>query len=172
MNDSGFYVPQDKASRLSRFYNPGQDGKLTSQENGPFLEKPGFFSGGGGLTSTASDYLRFARMHLNGGELDGVRILSPEAANLMRSNQLPEGIKGLVGFAPGQDFGLDFAIITNPATNNGMSAGSYHWWGLAGTWFWIDPVENLIFIGMLQNSSVGYFRQVHAKSKDLLYKPL
>lgn len=172
MKDTAFYVAKEKASRLSRYYSAGSDGKLVSPENGTFLQKPAFFSGGGGLTSTASDYLQFAKMHLNNGELEGVRIISEKAAKLMHTNQLPEGIKGLVGFGPGQDFGLDFAIINNSERADGVSVGSYHWWGIAGTWFWNDPVENLIYIGMIQTTNVGYSRQVHAKSKHLLYRPL
>jgi len=169
MPDTRFYVKAKDADRFSRNYRPSAKG-LISAENSAFLQQPKFLSGGGGLTSTAADYLRFAQMHLNEGELDGVRILSKRAVELMRSNQLPEDIKGMVGFSPGQTFGLDFAIIDNPATNSGVSKGSYYWWGIAGTWFWIDPTEDLIFIGMIQNGSVGYTRSLHAKSREIIYQ--
>ena len=83
MVDTGFFVKPDNASRLSRQYNPGQNGTLTRTDNGSFLSPPKFLSGGGGLTSTAADYMKFAQMHLNGGELNGKRILSEEAVQFM-----------------------------------------------------------------------------------------
>ncbi len=172
MKDTAFYVAPDKATRLSRNYAPGQDGKLASPPNGPFLEKPKLFSGGGGLTSTAADYLRFTTMHLNKGELDGKRIISEKAAMLMRQNQLPDAVPNIGPFYRGNQFGLDFAVVYDSDAADGMPLGSFWWWGIAGTWFWIDPVENVIFIGMIQNGNLGYARQVQAKSKQLLYRPL
>jgi len=172
MNDTAFYVKPEKADRLSRQYAPGKDGKLSSRENGAFLEKPVFFSGGGGLTSTASDYLKFAQMHLNGGELNGTRILSEATAKLMRENHLPDTIKSIGRGYPGNVFGLDFAVVNDSAAADGVSAGSFWWWGIAGTWFWIDPVENIIFIGMIQNRNLGYSRQLQSKTKQIIYKPL
>lgn len=172
MKDTAFYVTPEKASRFSRSYSPGEGGKLTSPPNGEFLTKPGLFSGGGGLTSTAADYFRFAQMHLNKGELDGVRILSEEAAMLMRQNHLPEGVENIGPFYRGNQFGLDFAVVYDSEAADGVSEGSFWWWGIAGTWFWIDPVENIIFIGMIQNGNLGYARQVQARSKHLIYRPL
>ncbi len=133
MRDTAFYVAPGKAARLSRLYNLDGQGKLSSPANGPFLEKPALFSGGGGLTSTAADYFRFAQMHLNGGELDGVRIISPAAANLMRVNQLPAGVANIGRGTPGNVFGLDFAVVEDPAAADGVSKGSFWWWGIAGT---------------------------------------
>lgn len=172
MKDTGFYVSADKADRLSRSYAPGEGGKLVSEPNSAYLEKPTFFSGGGGLTSTASDYLKFAKMHLYNGELDGVRVLSEQAAKLMRTNQLPEPVKNIGGFYPGNVFGLDFAVVNDSQAAGGVPEGSFWWWGIAGTWFWIDPVQDIIFIGMIQNRDLMYARQLQAKSKALLYKPL
>jgi CubicO group peptidase (beta-lactamase class C family) len=123
------------------------------------------------LTGTAHDYLRFAQMLTNGGELDGVRILQPETVELMRTSQLPEGITEIPGY-PGNAFGLDVAIVTDPASNGGMSAGSYWWWGIAGTWFWIDPVQDLVFVGMIQNRNLRYARDLQLKSKQLVYDAL
>ena len=111
-------------------------------------------------------------MHLNKGELDGVRILSEEAAMLMRTNQLPDAVENIGPFYRGNKFGLDFAVVYDSEAADGVSEGSFWWWGIAGTWFWVDPVENLIFIGMIQNGNLGYARQVQAKSKHLLYRPL
>ena len=172
MKDTAFYVAPAKASRLSRNYAPGQDGKLASPPNGEFLENPKFLSGGGGLTSTAADYLRFAQMHLNKGELDGKRIISEKAANLMRVNQLPDAVENIGPFYPGNKFGLDFAVVYDSEKADGVSEGSFWWWGIAGTWFWIDPVEDIVFIGMIQHGNIGYARQLQAKSKQLLYRPL
>jgi len=169
MKDTAFYVAEDKADRLSRAYGPGEGGKLESEPNGPFLEKPGLLSGGGGLTSTAADYFRFAQMHLNGGELDGVRVLSKQAAKLMRSNQLPEEVENIGPFYPGNGFGLDFAVV-NDAKAAGMPEGSYWWWGIAGTWFWIDPDNEIIFIGMIQNRDLMYARQLQAKVRSIIYQ--
>ena len=95
------------------------------------------------------DYLRFAQMLQNGGMLDGVRILSPTTVKLMHSDQLPEGVNELIG-RPGNSFGLDFAIVEDPVEAESYSQGEYYWGGAAGTWFWIDPVENVTFVGMIQ----------------------
>ena len=70
---------------------------------------------------------------------------------------------------PGNVFGLDFAIVNDPAKNGGMSAGSYWWWGIAGSWFWIDPVEDVVFVGMIQNRNLRYARELQRRSKELLY---
>ena len=172
MVDTGFHVPPEKASRLARQYRPQQGGPLQRTDNGSFLQKPAFFSGGGGLTSTAADYMKFAQMHLNGGELDGVRILSEDAINIMRSNLLPDHISGIGQLYPGNVFGVDFAVVNDPARWNGAPAGTHWWWGIAGTWFWIDPVNDIVFIGMIQNDDIMYSLQTAAKSRDLIYGPL
>lgn len=170
MVDTGFFVEPAKASRLARQYMPNQDGTLRRTDNGAFLEKPVFFSGGGGLTSTASDYMKFAQMHLNGGELNGVRILSQEAVNIMRSNQLPANITGIGNLYPGNVFGVDFAVVNNSAAFNGAPVGTHWWWGIAGSWFWIDPVENIVFVGMIQNDDILYSVQLHGAMRGLLYQ--
>lgn len=167
MVDTRFYVGRDKAARFSREYTSSANG-LSSPENGEFIEPVPFLSGGGGLTSTAGDYLRFAQMVANGGTLDGVRILSSDSVDLMRKNQLPAGQAEIPGY-PGNAFGLDFAVVMDSAKNGGMSVGSYWWWGIAGSWFWIDPVEDLVFVGMIQNRNLGYARGLQLKSKELLY---
>lgn len=167
MVDTSFYVGRDKADRFSREYTSSADG-ITSPENGDFIDPVPFLSGGGGLTSTAGDYLRFAQMVANGGSLDGVRILSQASVDLMRKNQLPAGQTEIPGYA-GNAFGLDFAVVVDPSKNGGMSEGSYWWWGIAGSWFWIDPVEDLVFVGMIQNRNLGYARRLQLQSKELLY---
>jgi len=153
MVDTGFHVPPEKASRLAQVYNIDAQGKLRVENGGfnrDYTKKPAFFSGGGGLVSTAADYFRFCQMLLNGGTLDGVRILSPLTVELMRTNAIGDKSVGLAG--GGTKFGLDFAIYTDPMAAGGYyGEGTYWWGGAAGTWFWIDPVRDLIVIGMIQH---------------------
>ena len=118
---------------------------------------PGLPSGGGGLYSTAADYFHFAQMMLNGGELNGKRLLKSSTVAMMRTNVLNEqtlnsksGI-GPVHLQPGLGFGYDFAVMDDPAAlKSPLGKGSYWWWGIAGTWFWNDPTNDLLFIGMIQ----------------------
>jgi CubicO group peptidase (beta-lactamase class C family) len=169
MSDTGFFVSADNASRFARQYRPSADGKLNRTDNGMFLQKPKFLSGGGGLTSTAADYMKFAQMHLNKGTHNGTRILSEEAIGLMRSNQLPEAVSGIGQIYPGNVFGLDFAIVNNSAAYQGAPVGTHWWWGIAGSWFWIDPVENVVMIGMIQNDDILYSLQTHGAARAALY---
>jgi CubicO group peptidase (beta-lactamase class C family) len=186
MVDTGFYVPKEKVNRLAQLYTYGKDGHLippsrfdeSTQLGGVqihadeivarYLAPPTFLSGGGGLVSTAADYLRFAQMLLNGGELDGIRILSPLTVDLMRRNQLPRDVKEI---APGIGFGLDFAVIDDPVAADGISKGEYYWTGAAGTWFWIDPVEDLVFVGMIQQFGDGR-PDVRSLSRRLTYQAI
>jgi CubicO group peptidase (beta-lactamase class C family) len=155
MTDTAFYVPKEKLNRFAEFYNYDNDGKLHAVGvheglNHDFAAKPALSSGGGGLVSTAADYMRFCQMLLNGGQLEGVRILSPLTVELMHTNMLPAS---LPTFVPGAAFGLDFAIYTDPALAGGYyGKGTYQWGGAAGTWFWIDPVNDLIVVGMIQQA--------------------
>ena len=169
MVDTGFFVPADKAHRFARQYKQAATGGLMRTDTGQFLNKPKFFSGGGGLTSTASDYMKFAQMHLNMGELDDVRILSEDAITIMRSNLLPEGIDNIANIYPGNVFGVDFAVVSDSAAFNGAPEGTHWWWGIAGSWFWVDPVQNIVFVGMIQNDNIFYSIQTHAAMRELLY---
>jgi CubicO group peptidase (beta-lactamase class C family) len=156
MVDTAFYVPKEKLNRFAEFYSYDKDGKLQAVGvkeglNHDFAAKPALSSGGGGLVSTATDYMRFCQMLLNGGQLDGVRLLSPLSVELMRTNVLAPSVPIL---APGAGFGLDFAIYTDPVAAGGYyGKGSYWWGGAAGTWFWIDPVNDLIVLGMIQQAA-------------------
>ncbi|HEX3397776.1 MAG TPA: serine hydrolase domain-containing protein [Steroidobacteraceae bacterium] len=156
MSDTAFYVPKEKLNRFAEFYTYDNDGKLKAVGvreglNHDFAAKPALSSGGGGLVSTATDYMRFCQMLLNGGQLDGVRLLSPLTVELMRTNVLAPSVPIL---APGAGFGLDFAIYTDPVAAGGYyGKGSYWWGGAAGTWFWIDPVNDLIVLGMIQQAA-------------------
>ena len=151
MVDTGFFVPEEK---LVRLVDPIAGGRPRVWD----VTKPTtLFSGGGGLVSTAPDYLRFCQMLLNGGELDGARILSAKTVQQMTTNTLPPemrfaGVVGqFVGPRVGTGWGLGFAVRTNPEFSLLPGAvGSFNWSGLWGTYFWIDPVEKLIGVQMIQ----------------------
>ena len=162
MRDTGFYVPADKKDRFAKLYSPTKEGKIqpaticaTRQEcvekfpNAvpSYLEPPTLLSGGGGLVSTAYDYLRFCQMLLNKGQYDGKRLLSRKTVQLMSSDNLGT----IPGMGPGAGFGLGFAVSKAPGEAGMMgSPGEYNWGGAAGTRFWIDPQEELIGIFMIQ----------------------
>jgi CubicO group peptidase (beta-lactamase class C family) len=151
MVDTGFFVPAEKLNRFAEFYDYDKDGHLEVLHGGlnhDYAAKPALASGGGGLVSTAADYMRFCQMMLNGGQLNGVRLLAPRTVELMRTNVLPPTIPI---FVPGTGFGLDFAVYTDTAAAGGYyGKGTYWWGGAAGTWFWIDPTDDMIVIGMIQ----------------------
>ncbi len=150
MTDTGFYVPPSQRDRFSRLYgHTGPDATLELGDTLGYTSSVTNFSGGGGLVSTAEDYARFAQMLLNGGELDGARILSPTTIDLMRADHLRDD--GASFLADGWGFGLGFTVKNQPALD-GMpdSAGTYYWFGVAGTSFWIDPERDLIGIFMVQ----------------------
>jgi CubicO group peptidase (beta-lactamase class C family) len=163
MNDTAFYVPSDKIERFASCYQPEPQGGLKLQDDAQAsaYEKPPMLeSGGGGLVSTAHDYLRFCRMMLNGGTLDGVQILSPKTVALFSLNYLPDGrevadmaLPGMfsetayagVGFSLGCGVCVDVAKTRLPG-----SLGEYFWGGAAATAFWIDPKEELTVVFMTQ----------------------
>ncbi len=175
MEDTAFYVSADKAHRLSGMYMPS-NGSLLRTDNlgnslgGSFLEKPAFLAGGHGLTSTASDYMKFAQMHLNRGTLNGIRILSEDAIDLMRGNQLPEEVKEIGQLYPGNVFGLDFAVVENSEIFQKAPVGTHWWWGIAGSWFWVDPVTETVFIGMIQNNDILLSLQIHRAARSAIYE--
>jgi CubicO group peptidase (beta-lactamase class C family) len=150
MVDTGFHVPEDKLDRLVAVPGaqppPLSDGYVTTLQT--------FFSGGGGIVSTAPDVLRFCQMLLNGGEVDGVRILKPDTVRLMMTNSLPPEIHIAgheIGPAFGTGWGLGFAVRTNPDFSVIPGAvGSYNWQGSWGTFFSVDPVQKLILVMLMQ----------------------
>jgi len=152
MVDSGFSVPGDKLARLVSV--PGAQPPPLS--DGDVVRPQTFFSGGGGIVSTVPDFLRFCQMLLNGGELDGVRILKPETVRLMTTNSLPSDIHIAgheAGPAFGTGWGLGFAIRTNPDFSLIPGAvGSFNWQGSWGTFFSVDPAQKLILVMMMQRS--------------------
>lgn len=169
MDDTGFYVPESKHDRLAGSYgHTGPDRALEVGDTAGFREPPSFLSGGGGLVSTAPDYARFAQMLLNGGELDGVRILAPGTVEMMTVDHLADAGTGFL--SPGWGFGLGFTVKKEPGLD-GMpgSVGNYYWFGVQGTSFWIDPEEDLVGVFMVQirpNRDVT-FRQ---RFKTLVYQ--
>jgi CubicO group peptidase (beta-lactamase class C family) len=173
MNDTDFFVAPDKAHRFAACYSADPQGGMTfhaaerkgglTLQDDPtrssFLSPPSLISGGGGLCSTTSDYLTFCRALLNGGELDGVRLIGPKTLKLMTTNHLPDDVdlpamsRSLFSEATynGIGFGLGFAVTMNPAqTLIAGSPGEYSWGGAATTSFWIDPAEEMITIFMTQ----------------------
>jgi CubicO group peptidase (beta-lactamase class C family) len=173
MKDTDFFVPAGKAHRFAACYSASPQGVMTfhaSERKGgltlqddpatsPFLSPPSFISGGGGLCSTAADYLTFCRALLNGGELSAVRLVGPKTLALMTSNNLPGGrtlpemSRSLFSEATyhGIGFGLGFSVTLDPVqTLIPGSAGEFAWGGAATTSFWVDPAEELVAIFMTQ----------------------
>jgi CubicO group peptidase (beta-lactamase class C family) len=154
MVDTGFWVTPEKASRVVAIHTY-EGGKIKGPaENRVATSKPSFLAGSGGLMSTAEDYWRFAQAVADGGEADGKRILKADTIKLMRTNVLQPGVKVDL-YGPNQEgigFGMDFAIVMDPklaATPQGLN--TFYWGGAFGTWFWIDPTNDLVFVGMIQN---------------------
>ena len=188
MKDTGFIVPADNAARLSGVYVKNQmtGDKLFELTTAmpmiqDFTKPPPIESGGGGSVSTVDDYAAFCQMMLNKGELNGVRILKPETVALMETDQIEPGVTPFD--APGGHsstgdpigFGLDFAITKDPAAiGSKQGAGSIWWGGAAGTWFWIDPKNDLFFLGMIQRFGAGTMgnESLGPQSQSLLYDAL
>jgi len=163
MKDSGFFVPKEKRNRFATLYAADQKRELipsAAEGNAPvtnYATQPSMPSGGGGMVSTAEDYLRFAQMLLNQGELDGVRILAPATVQLMTSNHLAPSLMtgefsaGPEKIRPGMGWGYDCAVFSDPLqADEVVGKGTFFWWGAADTWFWVDPTNDLIFVGMTQ----------------------
>jgi CubicO group peptidase (beta-lactamase class C family) len=163
MTDSGFSVPADKASRLAAVYYSMPSGKLIeiTPAMSPLLQDftkvPLMDSGGGGSVSTANDYARFCQMILNGGELDGARILTPASVAMLESNQLESSVVPVASARDPKPVGGDtigFSMnmgLAKKASKGAAGKGSIWWGGAAGTWFWIDPANDLFFLGNIQH---------------------
>jgi len=159
MKDTGFFVPKEKRNRFATLYREDQKGELTAgaTDGGvptDYATQPTMPSGGGGMVSTAEDYLRFAQMLLNGGELDDVRILAPATVQLMTSNHIASSLmtgEDSLNPRPGLGWGYDCAVFTDPAQADVVVGKStFFWLGAADTWFWVDPTNDVIFVGMTQ----------------------
>ena len=151
MKDTDFWVPKDKMHRLPNLYTADENGLALDEaaEKSRFLKRPKMLSGGGGLVSTASDYCRFLQMLLNQGELDGTRIMSRKTIQLMLSNHLWDIDKNWL--SPGVTFGLGPAIVQDLEQYGELgSPGLFFWAGIYNTFFFVDPVEEMIGILMTQ----------------------
>ncbi|MCP4751307.1 MAG: beta-lactamase family protein [Proteobacteria bacterium] len=180
MTDTGFSVPPEKLERFAANYFRTPDKRLAimdDPERSAYAKPATFFSGGGGLVSTATDYWRFCQMLLNGGELNGVRLLGRKTVELMTMNHLPGGqemadmsVATFSQVAPeGSGFGLGFSVILNPARAGVIgSTGEYSWGGAASTAFWIDPAEDLIVIFLTQFMPDGTFN-FRGQLKSIIY---
>lgn len=182
MKDTSFTVAADKVGRFTANYRRGTDKKLQlidDPESSDYLKEPTFFSGGGGLTGTIHDYLRFAEMLRRGGELDGARILGPRTIEMMHMNHLKDG-KDLTqmaigGFSEtaneGVGFGLGFASTMDQVTTGSLGAGDYYWGGAASTIFWVDPAEDLSVVFMTQLMPSGTFN-FRGQLKSIIYSSI
>ena len=161
MTDTAFYVTPDKKARFAEVYRwDREQNKLVMNpprtDRGSFEDPMRLESGGGGLVGSTHDYARFCQMLLGKGEIGGRRILKPETVALMTENHIGDLQVSVDGTRPQPGaaavrFGLDFAIYTDPkSVGQPYGKGSYYWGGAAGTWFWVDPVNDLAFIGMIQ----------------------
>jgi CubicO group peptidase (beta-lactamase class C family) len=183
MRDAGFFVPAEKRARFAAGYTQ-QNGELVAEPtaNGiptDYATQPTTPSGGGGLVSTAEDYYRFATMLLHNGELGGVRILAPSTVKLMTSNHLPASLLtgefagGLHVMRPGFGYGYNCAVIFDPPEAN-LPDGkrTFFWDGAAGTWFWVDPTNDIVFIGMIQRRSSPDNHPLLYHVHELVYQAL
>jgi CubicO group peptidase (beta-lactamase class C family) len=183
MTDTSFFVSPDKWSRFGACYECREDGKIMLQddpEKSRYQAKPTFLSGGGGLVSTVRDYLRFSQMLCNGGTLNGTRILGPKTVSLMTRNHLPDG-KDLHDFSvslfsetamAGVGFGLGFAVMIDPAKNQlPGTPGEFNWGGVANTYFWVDPAEDLVVVELAQVMP-PFFYNLRRELRSLVYAAL
>ena len=186
MVDTAFYVPAAKAGRLAEVYvgdrETGKIGparKVFGNDMPTYLKPPAMESGGGGLVGTTMDYARFSQMILNKGELDGVRLLSPSSVELMGTNVIPKDVlvnsNGTSGsrFNEAVGFGLDF-MVANKAREAGTNQGdgTLSWGGAAGTWFWVDPTNDVIFVGMIQRMGGTGGDDLGGMARTLTYQAL
>ncbi len=181
MVDTGFFVPDDRIDRFAANYARNSHKELVlidDPEQSSYRQRPSLLSGGGGLVSTAPDYLRFCQMLVNGGELDGRRVLGRKTVELMTMNHLPGGGElsqfalaggyGEVGFE-GMGFGLTMAVGLGPAATQIIgSPGEFMWGGAASTTFWVDPNEDLVVVFMTQLMPSGTFN-FRGQLKTLVY---
>lgn len=155
MVDTHYIVPKDKVDRVAAVYSPTGLNQSIDLFRAPEYQETTYFGGVAGLSSTVSDYWRFSQMLLNGGQLDGVRLLSPKTINLMISNHSGDNDVYIRG--PGYTFGLGFGIVNDPGTaRDPLTPGTFSWGGAWGTIFFVDPVENLIGIMMTQITSYSH----------------
>jgi CubicO group peptidase (beta-lactamase class C family) len=160
MNDTDFWCPPAKRDRMAKLYRINPETDRLQDVSFPHVDsQPGFEPGGGGLISTADDYLKFARMMLGKGEVDGVRLVKAETLEMMTKNRLTDAQRAIpfmgIPFWMGQGFGLGVSVITDPEKQAWMGAGSegaFGWPGAFGTWWQADPAQDMVMIYLIQNS--------------------
>ena len=169
MKDTGFSVPKEKISRLALVHSEANGKAAAPQDRGDATIKPLGASGGGGLFSTADDYARFCEMLLGGGQFGGRRLLAPRTVEMMRTNHVnPDPLKTM---PVGTGWGMDFQVILDAAAaGEPTSDGTFSWWGIAGTFFWIDPVKDLAFVGMIQTDNLGTSGELRGLARNLVYQ--
>ncbi|HWF76091.1 MAG TPA: serine hydrolase domain-containing protein, partial [Caulobacteraceae bacterium] len=181
MKDTSFVVTPEKLDRFCANYRraPDKTLQLIADADRDYLNEPSFFSGGGGLTGTTEDYLRFCEMIRRGGELDGARILGPRTIELMHRNHLKDG-KDLTqmavgGFSEtaneGVGFGLGFATTLDTVRSGSIAAGDFYWGGAASTIFWVDAEEDLTVVFMTQLMPSGAFN-FRGQLKSIIYSSI
>ena len=184
MTDTAFYCPPEKLDRFTSCYQPAKGGGLALQDDGQkstYATPPELESGGGGLVSTTHDYMRFCRMMVGGGALDGVQILSPKTVQLFSLNHLPDDME-LADMAPPGLFseagysGIGFSIgcgvnINVAKTRLPGTLGEYFWGGAASTAFWVDPVEDIAVVFMTQFMPPGAYKLI-PELRQLTYQAL
>jgi CubicO group peptidase (beta-lactamase class C family) len=182
MIDTAFCVPPEKLDRFAAMYGPAEEGSGLKLIEAPgaseYAKPPNSPSGGGGLVGTAADYMRFAQMMLNGGELDGTRLLSRKSVELMTTNHLPQHLLPFVltqdwkVYTEGYGFGLGFDVLMDVAQSHATgSVGAFGWGGAASTDFWVDPKEELIGLIMPQFQPILYYPFV-AQFNALAYQAI
>ena len=180
MTDTAFSVAPEKAGRLAANYERGADKSLKlldDPQNSTYLSQPVFLSGGGGLTGTTADYLRFCEMLRRRGEIQGKRIIGSRTLDLMIRNHLPGDLAGLAVGAfsetayEGVGFGLGFASSLDEVATGTLGAGDYYWGGAASTIFWVDPREDLVVVFMTQLMPSATFN-FRGQLKNIIYSAI
>lgn len=173
MKDTAFYVPKEKIGRLALIHGEDAGGKLTPPDDsrGDPTMAPLGPSGGGGLFSTAADYARFCEMLLGGGQSNGVRLLAPRTVQMLRTNHVQA--EPLKTMRAGTGWGMGVSVVMDAAAaGEPYSDGAFHWYGIGGTWFWIDPVRDFAFVGMIQHDNLRTAGMVHGLSRNWVYQAL
>ena len=186
MNDTGFYTGPEKAGRLAAVYvydqKAGKIVEATELFGAPmpdYTKPPSMESGGGGLVSTAMDYARFSQMIANKGVLEGVRILSPASVELMDTNVIPKNVlvssngTSATRFNEAVGFGLDFQVVKDARAAGSLEGdGTMSWGGAAGTWFWVDPTNDVVQVGMIQRMGGTGGDDLGTAARTLTYQAL
>jgi len=174
MVDTAFFVPKEKIHRFATNYGPNMQGGLKpvdKPETTGYASIPTFFSGGGGLVSTASDYMRFCLMLLNKGEFGGKRLLKTETVKMMTKNQLPEQAYPIgSGDRAGVGFGLGFSVRVESNGQASSRIGEYGWGGMASTHFWISPNDEIAVVALTQH--IPFSNRAERALKPIIYEAI